>query len=316
MPKGLKIDIIHRIWDILSLIKEGRSRNEIIQLTSENERNFASDISRLKKTGLKIRYLRKLNKYEINWPDTFKPIRLNSKEYFYVYYIIHSMMSENPDLKSVEDKLSLMISEDSDPVFDCGPAYGISQNITESLSDILSILRKAIVDKNKICFFYKSISSESIIRIVHPYKLIHTPISWYLVAFCEDRQAFRNFKLVRIEQLKTISSNYKRIPFDIKNHLADAWWVQDNPKKYKNPYNVKVLFKGEASQTIKEYKFHESQEITDIDNGTIMTWKLSYLGEFASWLMQWLGNVEVLAPVELKDIINEKISKYKEFNLK
>ena len=311
MPKGLKIEVIHRVWKVLSLMKDGKSRSEIINLTSGIERVLASDVSRLKKTGLKIRYLRKSDKYEVNWPDNFKPIRLNSEEYFYVYYMIHSMVSENPNLKSVEDKLSLMISEDSDPVFDCGPAYGISQNITESLSAILNTLRKAIINTNKVCFFYKSASGEPAIRIVHPYKLIHTPISWYLVAFCEERQAFRNFKLARMEQLKTISSDYKKVPFNIKEHLGDAWWVQHNPKKQINPYKVRVLFKNETAQTVKEYKFHDSQQIKDSDRGTIITWKLSYLGEFASWLMQWLGSIEILQPKELKEIIDKRIEKFR-----
>ncbi len=310
MPKGLKIEVIQRIWNVLSLMKDAKSRNEIINLTSDNERIFASDVSRLKNTGLKIRYLRKLDRYEVIWPDNFKPIRLNSEEYFYVYYMIHSMVSENPELKSVEDKLSLMISEDSDPVFDCGPAYGISQNITESLAEILNTLRKAIIETKKVCFFYKSISGESSIRIVHPYKLIHTPISWYLVAFCEERNAFRNFKLARIEQLKTISSEYKKTPFNTKEHLGDAWWVRFDPKRLNNPYHIKVLFKGETAQSIKEYKFHNSQHSEDTDEGTIMTWKLSYLGEFASWLMQWLGSIEILGPLELKEIVNKRIKKH------
>ena len=311
MPKGLKIEVIQRIWNVLSLMKDGKSRGEIISLTSGNERVFASDVTRLKNTGLKIRYLRKSDKYEVNWPDNFKPIRLNGEEYFYVYYMIHSMIGENPKLKSVEDKLSLMISEDSDPVFDCGPAYGISRNITESLSAVLNTLRKAIVDTKKVCFFYKSISGEPSIRIVHPYKLIHTPISWYLVAFCEERQDFRNFKLARIEQQKTISSNYKKISFNIKEHLGDAWWVRHNPEKHNTPYHVKVLFKGETAQTVKEYRFHDSQQTEDTDEGTIMTWELSCLEEFASWLMQWLGNIEILEPTELKETIKKRIEKFR-----
>ena len=160
-------------------------------------------------------------------------------------------------------------------------------------------------------FFYKSVSSEQNIRIVHPYKLIHTPISWYLVAFCEERLDFRNFKLARIEQLKIINSIYKKHPFDLKKHLGDAWWVQFDPKKINNPYHIKVLFKGETAQSVKEYKFHDSQQIEETDNGTLVSWKLSYLKEFASWLMQWLGNIKILEPAELKEIINKRIEKFR-----
>jgi predicted DNA-binding transcriptional regulator YafY len=73
---------------------------------------------------------------------------------------------------------------------------------------------------------------------------------------------------------------------------------------------VKVLFQGEAAKTILEYNFHKSQEMNVKKNGTLVTWQLSYLGEFASWLMQWCGSFKILEPNELKEELDRRIKGY------
>ncbi len=311
MAGGFSSIIAIRLWDLLSLIRSGTSRNNIIKKLYSNKRNLSSDITRLKKLGIELKYSRNNKNYSLHWPENILSIKFSPQEFFYILYCIKHISEENHELDSVAEKLELMLSQETEPVYDCGPAYGISQNITADLADLLKILKRAISKHQKVVFFYKSQSSKNEIRIVHPYKLIHTPISWYLVAYCEERKGIRNFKLARISQIKALTDHYNKKEFNLEKHLGDAFWLRHDPARIDNPHIVKILFTGNAADAIKEYKFHSSQTIEETTNGTIVTWKLSWLHEFATWLMQWLGTFKILENDELKKIIQNKINNAK-----
>jgi predicted DNA-binding transcriptional regulator YafY len=307
MAGGFSGIVALRLWQLLSLINSGATRSAMMAELKTNSRNFSADISRLKKLGIELKYSRIHQNYTVYWPENIINVKFSPREFFYILYCLKSMAEDNPDLQPMAEKLELLLSNETDPVYDCGPAYGIEQNITADIADILTLLKRAISKQFKLVFFYQSQSSQAEIRVVHPYKLIHTPISWYLIAYCEERQDFRNFKLTRISQLKILSDHYKPHQFQLKQHLGDAFWLQHDPTRIANPHLIKILFKGDAAAAIKEYKFHRSQTFEDTPTGTLVSWKLSYLGEFASWLLQWLGSFEIIENDALKNIIEQRI---------
>lgn len=309
MPGGFSKTVAVRLWKILELVKKGKTRTQIMNLMSLKERNFNADIGRLRKMGIELKYSRKRNNYSIFWPENIVSLKFSPREFFYILYTINIISEENDELASVSQKLKLALSEESNPIYDCGPAYGIGQNITGNLADLLQKLKKAVSKKYKTVYFYKSAGKKGEIRIVHPYKLVHTPVSWYLVAYCEERKDFRNFKLARIKQLKVSRDHFNRREFDIEKYRGDAFWLRWDKNRINNPYHIKILFKGEAADSIKEYKFHKTQTTENSPNGTIVCWKLSYLGEFASWLLQWLGSFQIIECDELKKIVKNKMGK-------
>ncbi|MCF6176317.1 MAG: WYL domain-containing protein [Victivallaceae bacterium] len=308
MAGGFSSIVALRLWDILSMIADGLTRSEMIDKLQTNRRNFSADISRLKKLGLELKYSRIHQNYTTYWPGNIINVKFSPREFFYILYCLKNISEENPELNAVAEKLELLLSNETDPVYDCGPAYGIEQNITADIADILTVLKRAISKQFKLVFFYKSQSSNHEIRIVHPYKLIHTPISWYLVGYCEDREDFRNFKLARMSQIKILSDHYHPRQFQLKKHLGDAFWLRHDPSRIANPHLIKILFKGDAADAIKEYKFHSSQTIEETPAGTVVAWRLSYLGEFASWLLQWLGTFEIIENDELKLVIKQRLT--------
>lgn len=309
MAGGFSNAVALRLWNILSMMTDGLTRQAMIDQLKTNPRNFSADIKRLKNMGLELKYSRSQQNYTVYWPETIVDVKFLPHEFFYVLYCLKNIAAEHNELNTVAEKLELQLSNETDPVYDCGPAYGIAQNITADITAILTILKRAVSRQFKLVFFYKSQTSDHDIRIVHPYKLIHTPISWYLVGYCEERHDFRNFKLSRMRQIKILSDHFNPRRFQLKKHLGDAFWLRYDPTRIDNPHLIKILFTGDAAATIKEYKFHSSQTVEPTPRGTVVTWQLSYLGEFASWLMQWLGTFEIIENDKLKQIINVKIAK-------
>jgi len=88
--------------------------------------------------------------------------------------------------------------------------------------------------------------------------------------------------------------------------------LQYDETRLDNPYKICVRFRGEAGKSVQEYNFHDSQRVEEEKDSVLVFWQMSYLYEFATWLMQWLDSIEILEPQELKDIVDNKIEKYQE----
>ena len=232
---------------------------------------------------------------------------MGSEELFYCFYTLSILEKSNSNLHGLRNRLMMAVMPDASPIHDCGPSYGISQNVNGLGSELLVLLSEAIQNRHKVVFSYEKPSGEPELRIVHPYKLLHSPISWYLSAWCVDKKDFRLFKLSRMTLPKQLKEHFIENEFSLAKILGDAWWVRHDPSRLDNPYKVQVLFKGEAARTIREYHFHKTQTMASHPDGTLVTWHLSYLEEFASWLMQWLGQIEIVACDELKTIIEKKM---------
>ncbi|HPN84136.1 MAG TPA: WYL domain-containing protein [Victivallales bacterium] len=313
MSLGFSKSVLERTGELFRQIQSGKTRSAIIgSLYQGDKRLLSLDLAKLRQAGIRIPYLRSTNTYQVsNWPKgkTFH-FRFDQDEFFYVFMIL----SQFGD-KIFDEKLSLALSDESDAIFDVGPAYGISQNITGDIAGKLATIKDAINDRRKLVLRYHSLSSGVGNRIVDPYKLIHTPISWYLLAYCESMKDYWKFKLARISEITILKGKFqRRKDFDLEKIIGDAWWIRNDPKR--KPYSVKVLFKNETSQSIREYKFHKSQKLESVPDGTLASWRLSSLDEFACWLLQWLGNIKIIEPEELREIIDIKIEKYKKSSLK
>ena len=83
--------------------------------------------------------------------------------------------------------------------------------------DYLSILQEAISSKKIVEMEYKNNNGEVSKRIIEPIGLIFYAFSWHVIAWCHLRNAYRDFRLSRIESLSctdTIFTNTSHISVD------------------------------------------------------------------------------------------------------
>ncbi len=91
---------------------------------------------------------------------------------------------------------------------------------TEAASHSLTI-RKAIHDKYFITLYYQRADGENSIRTVRPLGLVYWGQKWTLIAWCQLRQDYREFRLDRIQKLKVSTEKFlldKTI--NLENYLA------------------------------------------------------------------------------------------------
>ncbi|WP_442794452.1 helix-turn-helix transcriptional regulator [Pelobium manganitolerans] len=79
----------------------------------------------------------------------------------------------------------------------------------------LSVLQTAILDKTLLQFAYTNANEIRSERRTEPIGLIFYAFSWHLIAWCHLRGEYRDFKVSRMEQIKSLN-----LPFSIEDHMT------------------------------------------------------------------------------------------------
>lgn len=139
-------------------------------------------------------------------------------------------------------------------------------------------------------------------RIVQPCKLAYKGMSWYLKAFCTEKQDWRVFKLNRILDLEILEESFPHRNF---------------PKTIDSPeteyHQITLRFPKEISYRV--YDEFDQTQIYRKENGDLIvsakmpedTWLIGFLLSFGT-------QVEVIEPLYLKKVIAEQAKQIYEKN--
>ena len=218
-----------------------------------------------------------------------------SKKFKSAMYKIKSVLNS-----SSKDNLDLL--DDSIKVSD---AFAKPQN-----THILNI-QKAISQQKKIILDYFSFySEEKTRRTVDPIGLYYYSNAWHLIAFCNLRNDYRDFKIERIKKIITSEKS-----FSVNNHST----LDEYIKMIRNKFElvlVKVKFKNKIAKLIVEQKhYYGFVEEAKRKSETEMTFMISSLDLMSSWLIMFGKDVKVVSPKKLetniKQLIKELTNHYK-----
>ncbi|VAW67097.1 Transcriptional regulator, DeoR family [hydrothermal vent metagenome] len=85
------------------------------------------------------------------------------------------------------------------------PAFYVLSDVAQLMPDI----RQSIKQKNKVTLHYQRADGEKSTRVVWPLGLFFWGKIWTLVAWCEKRDDFRQFRLDRIESCKISAGEFR-----------------------------------------------------------------------------------------------------------
>lgn len=158
-----------------------------------------------------------------------------------------------------------------------------------SLSPKIELLHSAMLSGHKVSFVYHAPKGESK-RTVEPYDLIFQWAGWYLWGWCENREDFRLFKLMRMTDLQ-IAEVFDKRPVTLPDLASD--------KIFPSLYQVKAKIQPEYKWRLVEEYGPESFVLQS--DGTLLfsaafTDKTSIIG----WIVSFGGGAELLEPAEFR----------------
>lgn len=171
-----------------------------------------------------------------------------------------------------------------------------------------TLLDEAIRNSRKIAIAYRAPSKQAKTeRTVHPYRLHYdqSKSTWYLIAFCELRQATRTFAVNRIRSITPCATGFT-IPesFSIEKYLEQTFDQCAGVEEQA----IVIRFTPYQSQWIKEHRWHPTQQIEEHEDGSItLHMKVSALDAVKRWVMRYGKEAEVVEPEELRDMIRDEV---------
>lgn len=95
---------------------------------------------------------------------------------------------------------------------------------SEATTERLGEAREAINNRRRLYLSYKDASDKPTERIVWPLTLVYWGHTWMVGAWCELRQSFRNFRVDRIAEARSLSTPYP----DASGKLLEDYFAQSS----------------------------------------------------------------------------------------
>ncbi len=175
------------------------------------------------------------------------------------------------------------------------------QPVDPNSQQYMAVLQKTIVDKKQVLIRYQSNYSEDITeRIVEPIGLTYYGSAWHLIAWCQLRAGYRDF---RIDRLKTL--HVKDEKFKIENHPSLQQYLDEMTANHRNGlHEATVLFSNKVVKFIGEQKFYYGL-VSEEKQGEFYRFKFltSHLEGLARWLLMYTNEVTIESPILLKEAV-------------
>jgi len=164
------------------------------------------------------------------------------------------------------------------------------------LPNVIEVLLGSIVSKKVVSIGYlKSSETESLQRLIEPVGLFYESKFWYVLAFCQVRKDYRNFRLDRVKKVIPTDQSFTR------EHLS----VQELRNSGSPQPITKIIIK--ADRQYAHYLYWERQMFgfmqEELSAKTITMYFDCVLhpNAFVRWFLQFVDVAEVVEPLSIKN---------------
>lgn len=156
-----------------------------------------------------------------------------------------------------------------------------------------------VLDSNKIIF--KPTSKEK--RVISPYKIINSIQEFYLIGYKHNENTLKTYRIDRMTSLKILD---EEIEHKISKEALQRFIDSKMSMFAGSPMDITIKVNNELLDNVVELLGRDlNYRIYDKEHFKV---KISVNKEgFIAWYLRNLGKIEVLEPLSLKEIINNKL---------
>jgi predicted DNA-binding transcriptional regulator YafY len=177
---------------------------------------------------------------------------------------------------------------------------------TESLEIFASLTEHLLrCEQMEICYW--AASSEIITtRVIDPWHVASINGTWYLFAWCHLRVELRMFAVSRIQSVRSTGSYFDR-PTDFSIDATLDGGFQMVCETDAEIREIVIRCDAEVAKYVREKRWHATQQIEEEPEGSIVVrWRLNSIIEVCRWIQSWGEGVEVLEPIELRELVYQR----------
>jgi predicted DNA-binding transcriptional regulator YafY len=179
--------------------------------------------------------------------------------------------------------------------------------------EMIKTIQFALIQRKQIVGDYESPYEKKPVKVrLEPYRLCLIKNAWYLIARSPDSTKPLTYRVNRFKTLRMVDQ-LSIVPedFNLKDYFGNAWAVFRGSQTF----NVEIWFAPEAARVVTETVWHHTQKSKSHSDGSVsLTFRVDGLEEIAGWILSWAGKVKVIKPVELRDMVVERLKLALEMN--
>lgn len=177
-------------------------------------------------------------------------------------------------------------------------------------------IKQAILTRHAIEFDYYGQNRPMSHRVVEPVQLQFKEYTWYLRAYCRERQNFRTFKLFRMQRVKVLEETFVPKRESVENMENDGFSSGDFQWQEQEFPVIPLSIWIDKKEAYRVYDRFDESEIEQLPDGNFIARCAYPLDEWVYSLILWFGpSAKVLEPefirVEVKKRINKMVENYK-----
>lgn len=163
---------------------------------------------------------------------------------------------------------------------------------------VFARLQRAIDERRLVTFIkYRKLADEEEKNLrLEPYHLRFMDRAWYLVAWSLKRNAFRTYRLDRIDRLRIEKETFTPRPFDPDEYFRGAFGaVVDTPQR------LRVRFTGLAKEIVKKDGRFPPAEMRAENDALILDKTIQGEILWLRWILGFGGEAEILEPATMRE---------------
>jgi predicted DNA-binding transcriptional regulator YafY len=173
-------------------------------------------------------------------------------------------------------------------------------NEVRPLQTILSAISEKRVLKLNYYSHYRQQHTE---RCIEPVGTFYLDNYWHLIAFCQTRLDYRDFRFDRMTDLVITDKRFDDRHPTLKQYLDQIY-------EERNLESVVLTVQKEASLHLGEQKYYHGYiDETETANGVEMSFLTASLEGFARWYMMFADYATIVKPVALKERVKSIVKK-------
>ncbi len=219
---------LERLQTIMTLLQSGRliTSTLLSEKFQVSKRTIYRDIKSLEKTGTPIITIEGKG-YRLMEGYTLPPVSFSEEEAL-ALVTAYKLISTNKDksLKKNHEsaihkiKAILRTSSKNQAALVEDRVVSLHNLSRSTTSDILMDIQQSIIDSKVLEIEYHSLSKEEQTnRTIEPMALYHTRDNWVLIAWCQMRNAYREFRLDKIVKMKRYETEFPSRSFDLLSYF-------------------------------------------------------------------------------------------------
>ena len=269
---------------------------------------FYKDRKVLKELGLAFHYDRQQRRYIITQDRYLPVLALSTSEMLALIMAVRQIASTGDHTLTYEAIAALRKVVSNTPAeiraflqaslddvvlqagFGCNPA-------------ILHDLWDACQEHQRLCIVYDRGDGPRE-WVIDPYQLFFKRRALYLDAYVVETRQVHMFRVNRIKSLALLGVHMPTplVPYNFRERHRHSFSVFVGTP----PQRVRIRFRPAVRQYITETRWHASQQIDDLPDGSLLfTVEVSEPREVGWWVLQWGANAEVLEPESLRQEMAE-----------